>query len=106
MQLYIDDVPEGRKLMFVELAPGKDMQLTGTARLDSGETVAVEMPLFCPQRPGPKLAIETFPQIAPQAALVSTALQMAALVHRAFGPLGARLRRRAAAGDADAELGR
>lgn len=46
MQLYIDDVPEGRKLMFVELAPGKDMQLTGTARLDSGETAAVEMPLF------------------------------------------------------------
>lgn len=46
MQLYIDDVPEGRKLMFVELTPGKDMQLTGTARLDSGETAAVEMPLF------------------------------------------------------------
>lgn len=46
MQLYIDNVPEGRKLMFVELTPAKDMQITGTARLDSGETVKVEMPLF------------------------------------------------------------
>lgn len=47
MQLYIDVAPDiPRKLMLVELKPGSDMRLTGMARLDSGEAVAVEMPLF------------------------------------------------------------
>lgn len=46
MQLYINMPSEGRKLMLVELTPDKDMKLTGTARLDSGAAVAVELPLF------------------------------------------------------------
>lgn len=47
MQLYIDVAPDvPRKLMLVELTPDTEMRLTGMARLDSGEAVAVELPLF------------------------------------------------------------
>lgn len=46
MQLHIFVSEDDHRPMTVELAPGKDRMLTGTARLDSGEAVAVELPLF------------------------------------------------------------
>ncbi|MBA3940993.1 MAG: hypothetical protein C0520_07265 [Sphingopyxis sp.] len=46
LQLYIDMPDSPRQLMTVDLAPGADLRLTGTARLDNGAKAAVELPLF------------------------------------------------------------
>lgn len=46
MQVYIDLTPNDRRLMRVDLAPADGLRLIGKARLDSGEAVDVELPLF------------------------------------------------------------
>ena len=46
MQVYIDMPDENRRSMLVELALDSDLKLVGTARLEDGQAVPVEMPLF------------------------------------------------------------
>ncbi|MFN4114052.1 MAG: hypothetical protein ACK4GD_08935 [Sphingomonadaceae bacterium] len=46
MQVYIDMPDTQRESMLVELALNNELKLLGTARLDDGQKVPVEMPLF------------------------------------------------------------